>query len=60
MRKFFAAIFVLAVLAASFAPVAGAMKEDHGFAKENCGPTSEDSTFFTFGVGSGQTVRHCH
>jgi hypothetical protein len=57
MRKLFAAIFVVALLlAASFATVAGATKEDHppgGWGqggvgeKENCGPKGEDVPFFT-------------
>ena len=57
MRKLFAAIFVgMALLAASFAPAAGAFKEDHpqgGWGqggvqeKENCSPNSADRPFLT-------------
>jgi hypothetical protein len=63
MRKLFAAIFVgVALVAASVAPVAGAMKEDHsshGFnGTENCSPRSEDNPFYTFGAGSQKYNYH--
>jgi hypothetical protein len=63
MRKLLAATCVgFALVAASFAPVAGATKEDHGShgtnVKENCSTNSEDSPFFTFGQGHPATVYH--
>ena len=69
MRKFFAAFFVVALLAATFAPGAGAFKEDHpqgGWGhggvqeKENCSPNSVDQPFETFSnSGNGNEVIHC-
>jgi len=63
MRKLLAAIFVgVALVAASFAPLAGAMKEDHGThgtnETENCSTRSEDYPFYTF--GQGHPVTHYH
>jgi hypothetical protein len=68
MRKFFAAFFVVALLAASFAPGAGAFKEDHpqgGWGrggvqeKENCSPNSVDQPFDTMSnSGNGNEVSH--
>jgi hypothetical protein len=68
MRKFFAAFFVVALLAATFAPGAGAFKEDHpqgGWGhggvreKENCSPNSVDQPFDTMSnSGNGNEVSH--
>jgi hypothetical protein len=69
MRKLFAAFFVVALLAATFAPGAGAFKEDHpqggGWGhggvreKENCSPNSVDQPFDTMSnSGNGNEVSH--
>lgn len=69
MRKLFAAIFVgMALVAASFAPAAGAFKEDHPHGgwgqggvqeKENCSPNSVDQPFDTMSnSGNGNEVVH--
>ena len=70
MRKLFAAIFVgVAVLALTFAPAAGAFKEDHPtpggwgqggvLEKENCSLNSVDRPFDTFSNGgNGNETEH--